>query len=65
MIWCVRHRDGWCATATGRRCTDGAWNVGTKCKHFIVAPTGCEVRKPTCPECLAALKKTKRKASNV
>ena len=43
---------------------EAAWNVRTRCKHFVAAPGGYKEREPTCPECLAALRKTrKRKAA--
>lgn len=59
--WCVKNVDGWCATATGRPFKEAACNVRTRCKFFISLPWGCEEREPTCPECLAALRKTKKR----
>lgn len=54
-VWCVRHRDGWCATKDGRKHDDAENNVATKCEHFVVLPWGAEKREPTCNECKAVL----------
>ena len=51
MVWCVRHRTGWCATSPNRKFRDGASNVHTKCGYTVVLPYGCEFREPTCEEC--------------
>ena len=52
-VWCARHREGWCATASGRTFRDTAINVATRCGHFVVLPGGCERRVPTCKDCRA------------
>lgn len=52
--WCVRHRDGWCATASNRPHWEEDNNVPTRCGHFVVLPWGSAYREPTCGECLAA-----------
>jgi len=50
-VWCVRHRDGWCATKRGRRPDPDAIQDETRCNHFIVMRWGSEKREPDCPEC--------------
>ena len=55
IVWCVRHRDGWCACESEPK--EGETNVPTKCDHFIWLPMGFEKREPTCPDCLKALGK--------
>lgn len=57
--WCVQHKDGWCLTLMGIKFPESTWNVETKCGHFVVLPIGCEKRKPTCAECLAAVGETR------
>jgi len=59
-VWCVRHRSGWCAIKNGQRAADDAVNVKTKCRHVVVFHFGCEVRVPTCPECLASMRPNKK-----
>ncbi len=49
--WCVRHRDGWCATKTGKPHKESATNVYTRCGHVVILPMGSEKRVPTCVEC--------------
>lgn len=53
MVRCVKHRDGWCATATGEDFAEGAHNVPTACGYFVTLPFGSERRVPDCAECLA------------
>lgn len=55
-VWCVKHRDGWCATATGKQHSADALNVRTVCQHSIVMPCGSERRVPTCVECIEKLR---------
>ena len=62
-VWCIRHREGWCATATGKPSKDGSDNVATVCQHFVIMPGGCKVCKPDCPECLRILAKRAKKES--
>ena len=52
-VWCVEHRDGWCAANPNRRFPDGALNVWTKCGHVVTLPYGCEKREPDCEDCAA------------
>jgi len=54
-VWCVRHRDGWCACRQNRRYREETVNVPTLCDHFVVLHNGIEKRVPTCPECLKLL----------
>lgn len=51
-VWCVKNRDGWCATKNGKPNADDAWNVATKCARFTIGPLGSEKRVPTCIECV-------------
>ncbi len=50
-VWCVQHRDGWCATYGGRRPDPKALNDRTRCGHFVIARVGSERREPDCIEC--------------
>ncbi len=50
-VWCVRHREGWCAVANNQW-PDDDLNTPTKCDHVIVLHYGIEKRLPTCPDCL-------------
>lgn len=56
-VWCVQHRDGWCATFGGRRPTEAQTTVETRCRHFVILPYGFERRQPDCDDC-------KRKAAD-
>lgn len=51
-VWCVEHKDGWCATAyqpkSEPRYRD---RVKTKCNHWVILPWGFAKRVPTCMEC--------------
>jgi hypothetical protein len=51
-VWCVRHKDGWCATKRNRKPGEGRDSVETRCNHFVTLPWGYEQREPTCEECL-------------
>lgn len=56
-VWCVRHRDGWCAASRqSRKPAEGTNSVPTKCKHFVILPGGIDRRVPTCEECLEVLR---------
>lgn len=54
-VWCVRHRDGWCAVAGNMKPAEDASSIHTACDHYVVLPLGTSKRHPTCDECLAAL----------
>lgn len=56
-IWCVRSREGWCATATGRR--ESTTNVKTRCGRYVVLPWGSALRRPDCANCIAKLSGSK------
>lgn len=56
-VWCVQHREGWCATATGKQHREDATNVRTRCLQYVVLPMGSERRVPTCVECIEAMKR--------
>jgi hypothetical protein len=58
-VWCVKHRDGYCAIRTGKPFKEGKDQVFTKCQHWIIFPWGCEEREPTCLECLEILETAK------
>jgi hypothetical protein len=49
--WCAKSRDGWCLLKPNRKPCDGAFQVRTKCEHFICLPGGFAKREPTCPDC--------------
>lgn len=61
-VWCVQHRDGWCAINTGKPFKDGKDQVYTKCRHWIIFPWGKEQCEPTCFECIEAIEPTKAHA---
>ena len=54
-IICVRHRDGWCATA--KKTTSYADQIKTLCGHYVIYPWDIEKGEPDCPECLKRLGK--------
>ena len=54
-VWCVKHRDGWCATKDGKPHDEDGWNIPTKCGQYVVGPIGSEKRIPTCVECIEKL----------
>ena len=54
-VWCVLHRDGWCACATRLKPKDVLTSVPTKCDCAVVLPYGYSKRQPTCPACIAVL----------
>lgn len=54
-VWCVRHRDGWCATKGGRRPDPEAWSDLTRCGYQVLLRWGSEKRLPDCPECRAKM----------
>lgn len=50
--WCVRHRDGWCRTASQPKLKPRYRdNVKTYCNYWVVLPWDFEYREPDCPEC--------------
>jgi hypothetical protein len=55
-VWCVRHRDGWCATKTGKPHQEDATSVPTRCGHHVVLPMGSTRHVPTCVECIETMK---------
>lgn len=57
--WCVRHRDGWCATSRKTPPQDSVVNQKTVCKHYVVLPLGIKWGRPTCTECIVVLTKAK------
>ena len=50
-IWCVRHKDGWCAVDNRKRFKESDSSVKTACGMVVTLPLGCEYRIPTCQEC--------------
>ena len=50
-VWCVRYKDGTCATLNGRRPSDSAVNVKTLCDHYVVLHNGGVKGIPSCKEC--------------
>lgn len=64
-VWCVRHREGWCATATGKSFKEEQGTVKTKCRHYVIMPLGCEFRVPTCTEgCSGKVPKSRKTKAN-
>lgn len=55
-VWCVRHRDGWCAVRGNFEFPEEITSVETVCLHFVTLPGGCEKRLPDCQQCLTHLK---------
>jgi hypothetical protein len=55
-VWCVQHREGWCACYTNQRPSEGQDNVPTLCAHYVWGPFGFKRRRPTCPACLELLR---------
>jgi hypothetical protein len=56
LHWCVKSRDGWCATKVNRQPPEGATSVATLCQHFVVLPGGYERREPTCRDCIKVMR---------
>lgn len=50
-VWCVRHRDGWCAVDGDYEPAEGSWSVPTVCGYGVTLPYGYQHREPTCPDC--------------
>jgi hypothetical protein len=50
-VWCVGHKEGWCATKDSNRFPDSQDHIKTACGYVVTLPLGCEYRVPTCPEC--------------
>lgn len=56
-VWCVRHRDGWCAAKANKKPREGVNSVATLCGFHVVLPWGFSEREPTCDLCKAKLAK--------
>jgi hypothetical protein len=54
-VWCVKHRDGWCAADPNRQWDEKAFNVRTKCGYSIALPLGSKKGEPSCLECCEVL----------
>ncbi len=51
-VWCVKHREGWCAMAAHEGPPPGgSTHVFTRCGGNVVFPWGFARRVPTCAEC--------------
>jgi len=58
MVWCVQHRDGWCATKSQPKNTPRYQDhVKTLCAYVVTLPFGFARRAPTCKDCLERLNK--------
>jgi hypothetical protein len=55
IIWCVQHRDGWCATKGGAEPSEKADYDPTACGDVVTLRIGSAVREPDCGECRKAL----------
>lgn len=53
--WCIRHRDGWCATNRKRAPREVEDSARTVCKHYVILGWGWARRTPTCEDCLRRL----------
>jgi hypothetical protein len=51
-VWCVKHRDGWCATKDNHEPAEGTCNVPTRCGYWVTLPGGYDQRQPDCPDCI-------------
>lgn len=54
-VWCVKHRDGWCAVRNNSKPHEGVSSVPTKCNMFVILPLGIQRRMPTCFDCKKVL----------
>lgn len=61
-VWCVQHRDGWCAVKGNYRPSELDAQVPTCCQMFVTLPLGIERRMPTCFQCHTQLPKRKVKS---
>ena len=55
LPWCIRHRDGWCATDRKRAPKESEDSSRTVCKHYVILCWGWARRSPTCGECKSRL----------
>lgn len=53
LPWIVKHREGWCVSLDHPESDQPA----TACRMVVVMPGGVRQGIPTCPECLAELRK--------
>lgn len=51
-VWCVKHRDGWCAVEGNYEPEEGSWSVPTVCGYGVTLPFGYDHRAPDCTDCL-------------
>ena len=52
-VWCIQHRDGWCASFRGHEPSESAMRDKTACGMFVLLRLGSEKRVPTCRHCKA------------
>ena len=55
-MWCIEHRDGWCAVKGNYKPEETVDNVPTVCDYYVVLPFGIKYRTPTCMECKSKIK---------
>lgn len=51
IVWCVKHKSGWCATYRGRKPDPEAWSDKTRCGYYVILRSDSARREPTCLEC--------------
>lgn len=57
VLWCVQHREGWCAIRPGSALDPAAMKDATACGHVVTLRTGSELRVPTCDACRRSIMK--------
>lgn len=58
-VWCVQHREGWCATKTREAPDLDSTSVETLCDHTVILPWASELCAPTCRDCRTILNRRK------
>lgn len=56
-VWCVRNRDGWCATRMDTLPEAGVGFTRTECNRTVSVPCDIAYREPTCEACKEAMEK--------
>lgn len=54
-VWCVKHREGWCAMKGGAVPSENADSDETECGSFVIMRIGSEIREPDCTDCRTAM----------
>jgi len=56
-VWCVKNRGTWCATYRGKKPDKKVMRDRTRCDYWVIFRAGAELRSPTCPTCLAKVRR--------